>query len=258
MPLPHRIQLLILALVGIAFPYASSASTLSSSNSSIVKTAAYIVRNERPSYQFGASGGLSRKYDCSSFVMKAAARSALANLPRDSRSQFELLSQTGKVWLRGSRGWEDLRPGDLIFFSGTYRHGHENPISHVMIYAGENQMIGAQSSGVGLFDFTPTAPQGNPGSDSKSIYKKKTVYAYIRPNWSRTREHLAMNSPSRRVNVEDEYIRASAHQPSITSRARQYGESLSVPLLEEERTTQVVRTIYPSSHRGVWLAPDEE
>jgi hypothetical protein len=253
-----RTKLLLLVLAGLGNQSIASPSAIIPSNSSIVKTAANIIKNERPSYRFGASGGFSGKYDCSSFVMKAAERAALADLPRDSRSQFELLSGTSKVWLRGSRGWEDLRPGDLIFFSGTYRHDHDNPISHVMIYAGENQMIGAQSSGVGLFDFTPTAPQGKPGADPKSVYKKKTVYAYVRPNWSRTQTYLAMNSPAKRPNAGGEYIRATGVLPSPSRTTRRVEESIAVPIDEGEKVAQVFRTIYPSNHRGVWLPPGEE
>jgi hypothetical protein len=205
-------------------------------NASLVKTAANIVRSERPTYGFGSNGGTSRKYDCSSFVLKAASRAQLAPLPRDSRSQFEFLSDAGRVWTKGSLGWENLQPGDLIFFSGTYRHGHDNPISHVMIYAGDNQMIGAQRSGVGLFDFEPSPPQGNPGDDPKSIYRKKTVYAYVRPNWGKARA-LA----SGKITPSDEetgaYLRAS---------------SSSLPEI------RVKRSAPPQSSRGVWLAPGEE
>ena len=160
----------------------------------LVRSAASIIIKERPVYSFGSHKPIVGKYDCSSFVKETALRANLAILPRDSRSQFELLHETGKVWLKGDPGWQNLRPGDLIFFSGTYRHRHSNPISHVMIYAGENQMIGAQSSGVGLFDFTPSPPKGSPGADCRSVYGKSTVYAYARPDWSKIQRRKAENS----------------------------------------------------------------
>lgn len=191
----------------------------------LVRTAAQIIVKERPIYSFGAHKPVLGRYDCSSFIKETALRAKLAPLPRDSRSQFELLKRTGKVWLKNDPGWQDLRPGDLIFFSGTYRHSHSNPISHVMIYAGENQMIGAQSSGVGLFDFTPVSPKGSPGSDCRSVYRKSTVYAYARPNWRQIQQIVA--SQGKPSNMES---RPSSYQTiSGASQYRSYsrGENLS-------------------------------
>lgn len=34
---------------------------------------------------------------------------------------------------------EEAKPGDLIFFTGTYASG--SPVSHIGIYVGENQML---------------------------------------------------------------------------------------------------------------------
>lgn len=145
-----------------------------------------ILDNDRPRYRFG-SNGEGGKYDCSSFLVEAARRGGVGNLPRTSRDQFEYLRDHGMVWTRDMRGWGRLMPGDLVFYSGTYSHGDDNPISHVMIYAGGGRVVGAQSSGVGYHKFTPTRPLGEPGRDGKGIRSKKTVYAYARPDWTRIR-----------------------------------------------------------------------
>lgn len=206
----------------------------------LVRVAAQIIVKERPVYSFGAHQPVLGRYDCSSFIKETALRAKLAPLPRDSRSQFELLKKTGKVWLKNDPGWQDLRPGDLIFFSGTYRHSHANPISHVMIYAGENQMIGAQSSGVGLFDFTPVSPKGSPESDCRSIYRKSTVYAYARPNWRQIQQ--ASTSKGKPSSLEP---RSSSYQTvSGASQYRSYarGEDLS----RAHRPP-------PSAHSSGWL-----
>lgn len=197
----------IIALVALS---SSSMGSMLSPSGNLVRTAASIIVSEKPVYSFGAHSPRVGKYDCSSFVKESALRANLATLPRDSRSQFELLQKTGRVWLSGDTGWQNLRPGDLIFFSGTYRHSHSNPISHVMIYAGENQMIGAQSSGVGIFDFVPVPPKGSPGSDCRSVYRKSTVYAYARPDWGLVHRITRAEEPSIYRKEQTSYRTASA------------------------------------------------
>ena len=220
----------------VALSVSSMGSTISPSGS-LVRTAASIIVSEKPVYSFGAHSPRAGKYDCSSFVKESVQRANLALLPRDSRSQFELLQRTGKVWLSGDSGWENLRPGDLIFFSGTYRHNHSNPISHVMIYAGENQMIGAQSSGVGIFDFIPVPPKGSPGSDCRSVYRKSTVYAYARPNWGLVHRITRAEEPVIRQREQTSYQTASSTReyryyprtPSSTSSSSNVTDSGWIP-----------------------------
>lgn len=212
-------------VIFLTFLGCSSWASSISPSGHLVRTAASIIVKERPVYLFGAHNPASGKYDCSSFVKETAQRANLGPLPRDSRSQFELLKQTGKVWLKGDPGWQDLRPGDLIFFSGTYRHSHPSPISHVMIYAGENQMIGAQSSGVGLFDFVPVPPKGSLGQNCKSLYRKSTVYAYARPDWRKVQYVASLKKSSPSTNS-----RPSAYQTASSSMEyRMYGSGNTSP-----------------------------
>ncbi|MEO6054159.1 MAG: peptidoglycan endopeptidase, partial [Chthoniobacterales bacterium] len=73
--------------------------------------------------------------------------------------------------------WAELRPGALLFWTGTYNTGNRNPpVSHVMIYLGRRKsdgrpvMFGASDGrsydgkarwGVGVFDFSlPAVPGG--------------------------------------------------------------------------------------------------
>ncbi len=145
---------------------------------------------------FGAASGSQSEYDCSSFVQAAARQAGLGDLPRSSRGQFALMRASGKVWLASSTRPPKLQPGDLIFFTGTFPHAHACPVSHVMIYAGQNLMIGAQPNGVGYFRFKLVAPQGNPGADHPSIRHKETVYAYARPSWRKVKYLIKTQSES--------------------------------------------------------------
>jgi cell wall-associated NlpC family hydrolase len=146
-------------------------------------------------YVFGANSPDTGEYDCSSFVQNAAREAGLANLPRSSRAQFALMRKSGKVWTAESAKAPRLKPGDLIFFSGTFPHRHSCPVSHVMIYAGQGLMIGAQPSGVGYFKFDPSSPpKGFPGRDDASLRSTETVYAYARPSWSSAQRILLAHS----------------------------------------------------------------
>lgn len=149
----------------------------------LVRASRGILSTQRPPvYSFGKYAPDLGFYDCSSFVVEVVKRIGKGSFPRSSRGQFRLLSQTGQVWLRGDQGWGGLRAGDFVFFSGTFRHRHACPVSHVMIYAGDGLMIGAQPTGVGFFRFQPSEPFGRPGFDNNEMRTKETVYAYARPD----------------------------------------------------------------------------
>ena len=93
-------------------------------------------------------------YDCSGFVKAVFAAHGI-ELPRTSREMALMGTATG-------RSWENLKPGDLMFFAE-----HEGRISHVAIYAGNNMMIHASRSGNGVgYDDLTTAR----GAWYKNIY----------------------------------------------------------------------------------------
>ena len=137
-------------------------------------------------YTFGscdpAVGGL----DCSGFIYFVLRQHGFAQVPRDSSEQY--------TWVRRARGFravisrkadsfemDELLPGDLLFWTGTYATAHDPPISHVMLYLGTEKSTGAKvmvgssdgrayhglkRNGVSVFDFamprTPVA--GEPRS----------------------------------------------------------------------------------------------
>ena len=86
-------------------------------------------------YVFGGSD-LKNGIDCSAFV-QSAYRAVGVELPRTAYEQ----SQVGYPVSR-----EDLKPGDLLFFKTSDRA----PITHVGMYAGNNQFIHSSSSGNGV------------------------------------------------------------------------------------------------------------
>jgi cell wall-associated NlpC family hydrolase len=88
------------------------------------------LRNRGTPYVWGGSsrGG----FDCSGFVLYVYRKKRGIMLPHHAADQARL----GVAVAR-----EELQPGDLVFFTGTYRRG----ISHVAIYIGNNQIVHAAS-----------------------------------------------------------------------------------------------------------------
>ena len=83
-------------------------------------------------YVFGANGP--SNFDCSSFVCWTYTHSGIKNMPRTTawgiyKNYCNPISPS------------EAKPGDIIFFKGTYNSG--SPISHVGIYVGGGYMIHA-------------------------------------------------------------------------------------------------------------------
>jgi len=124
-------------------------------------------------YKYGSSDPANGGMDCSGFVYYVLKQNDIADVPRDSSGQY--------IWLRRAREFEsvlsekddsfeleDLKPGDLLFWTGTYLVKRDPPITHAMIYLGREKktgqrvMVGASDGrvfqgesryGVSVFDF---------------------------------------------------------------------------------------------------------
>ena len=97
-------------------------------------------------YTFGschpANGGL----DCSGTIHHVFSRLGYRSMPRQSNHQYYWVKEYGKMRHASSlspKVLRRLRPGDLLFWKGTYRTGKRWPnISHVMIYSGKDPATG--------------------------------------------------------------------------------------------------------------------
>ena len=124
-------------------------------------------------YTYGSSDPANGGMDCSGFIYYALRQHGFTQVPRDSSGQY--------VWVRKARlfrsvisrkpdsfEFEELLPGDLLFWTGTYATQNDPPVSHVMIYLGTEKstgnkvMIGSSDgrsyhgqkrNGVSVFDF---------------------------------------------------------------------------------------------------------
>jgi cell wall-associated NlpC family hydrolase len=118
--------------------------------------------------------------DCSGFVYYLLSKSGIKDPPRDAREQYIWVRKAGTF--QAVLGHSDdtfeldaLKPGDLLFWSGTYSIARDPDITHTMIYLGREKatnrrvMLGASDgrtykgesrNGVSVFDFKVTRSVG--------------------------------------------------------------------------------------------------
>jgi cell wall-associated NlpC family hydrolase len=87
-------------------------------------------------YVFGANGP--NAFDCSGFVSHVINSTGIGSVGRQTAQGLYNLSVPVSQ--------SDLRPGDLVFFQGTY--STVNTVTHIGIYVGNGHMIHAGSNGV--------------------------------------------------------------------------------------------------------------
>src|SRR5436190_8555083 len=99
-------------------------------------------------YMFGSDDPARGGMDCSGTIYHLLHTQGLKDVPRDSAGQYE--------WTRAALGYHDvtsknadsnefadLRPGDLMFWTGTYEtHRAGVAVSHVMLYLGTEKKTG--------------------------------------------------------------------------------------------------------------------
>jgi hypothetical protein len=135
--------------------------------------------------------------DCSGFIYYVLTGAGFKDIPRQSSDQYLWVRKNGSFHSVLSRNantfeLEQLRPGDLMFWSGTYKVDRDVPITHVMIYLGKQKgtnkpiMVGASDGrsyngerrfGVSIFDFK--LPNGTPNKSDPDLVARFEGYASI-------------------------------------------------------------------------------
>ncbi len=124
-------------------------------------------------YKYAAAGPADGGFDCSGFLSYVLNGAGLRGVPRQANNFYVWVRKAGMFRAVVSRRedtfeMEELRPGDLLFWTGTYDVDRDPPVTHVMIYLGrrvadgKRVMAGASSGrryegeardGGGVFDF---------------------------------------------------------------------------------------------------------
>jgi peptidoglycan DL-endopeptidase CwlO len=129
-------------------------------------------------YTYGSADPANGGLDCSGFIYYLLTENGFKDVPRDSSQQYVWMRKAGNFNAVLSRHedtfeLEALKPGDLLFWSGTYNIDRDPPITHTMIYLGREKrtkkrvMVGSsdgrtydgkQRFGVSVFDFKMPPP----------------------------------------------------------------------------------------------------
>ena len=92
-------------------------------------------------YTYGSADPANGGMDCSGFIYYVLQQNGFPDVPRDSSQQYVWVRKAGDfnaVLSRKEDSFEldDLKPGDLLFWRGTYNIDRDPPITHTMIYLG--------------------------------------------------------------------------------------------------------------------------
>jgi peptidoglycan DL-endopeptidase CwlO len=143
----------------------------------ITDTALELTRRNL-NYTYGSADPANGGMDCSGFVFYVLTQNGVRDVPRDSSQQYVWLRKAGNFRAVNSRRedsfeLDELAPGDLLFWTGTYNIERDPPITHAMIYLGRDKktnqriMVGASDGrtykgesryGVSVFDFKIPRP----------------------------------------------------------------------------------------------------
>lgn len=147
-------------------------------------------------YQYGSADPKSGGMDCSGAINYLLKQIGVENVPRQSNMFYRWTWQEDTFFaVNGTKldsfEFSKLEPGDLLFWTNTYKVDRNPPVTHVMIYLGEHKetgklvMFGASSGrrylgkrvgGVSVIDFTiPTRTT----PDSRGLIPRFIGYARI-------------------------------------------------------------------------------
>jgi peptidoglycan DL-endopeptidase CwlO len=136
------------------------------------------LTKENLGYAYGSADPNNGGMDCSGFIYYVLKQNGFPDVPRDSSQQYVWVRKAGDFDAVLSRKedsfeFDDLKPGDLLFWRGTYNIDRDPPITHTMIYLGREKrtnkrvMVGSsdgrtydgkQRWGVSVFDFKMPPP----------------------------------------------------------------------------------------------------
>jgi cell wall-associated NlpC family hydrolase len=131
-------------------------------------------------YTYGSADPENGGMDCSGFIYYVLRQAGIEDVPRSASEQYVWVRKAGNFRAVLSREidsfeLDELKPGDLLFWIGTYSVERDPPVTHTMIYVGKEKdsgkpvMVGASDGrtyegekqfGVSVFDFKTARAKG--------------------------------------------------------------------------------------------------
>lgn len=108
-------------------------------------------------YKFGGDEPSEGGFDCSGTIHYLLKKQGYQGLPRQANHLYQWLDQAGTLTkvrknVNADSVYRRLRPGDLLFWKGTYKTRRNPNVTHVMVYLGydrekrEQVMFGARGT----------------------------------------------------------------------------------------------------------------
>jgi peptidoglycan DL-endopeptidase CwlO len=133
------------------------------------------LTNQNLGYKYNSADPANGGMDCSGLIHYLLSQAGIKDVPRDARDQYMWLRKAGSFQPVQAKRNEDaelkgLKPGDLLFWAGSYSFNHDPQITEIMLYLGREKgtnqrlMFGASEgrsykgqlqAGVRVFDFKP-------------------------------------------------------------------------------------------------------
>lgn len=149
-------------------------------------SAAINLSKQNLAYHFGSDNPKTGGMDCSGTMYFLLKTLGMNDVPRQADQFYKWVWQKGHFFAVNSHHFNtfefsQLKPGDLLFWTDTYQVDRDPPITHVMLYLGQDKngmplMFGASQGfsmdnqhirGVNIFDFR--VPTGHTASRARFI-----------------------------------------------------------------------------------------
>ena len=151
-------------------------------------TAALDLTGRNLTYSYGSADPAAGGMDCSGTIYYLLKNNGFSDVPRQANEQYAWVRKSGRfqaVLSKKASSFEldDLHPGDLLFWTGTYAVDRDPPVTHTMVYLGRRKtdgkplMVGASDgrpydgqkrNGVSVFDFKLPAARSGDAADART------------------------------------------------------------------------------------------
>ena len=137
-------------------------------------------------YTYGSADPAAGGMDCSGTIYYLLRQRGFEDTPRQASEQYSWVRERSRFYAVLSKKQDspelaEMRPGDLLFWTGTYNVDRDPPVTHTMIYLGRRKkdghrlMVGSSDgrsydgqrrNGVSVFDFHLPAARSGDAADA--------------------------------------------------------------------------------------------